>query len=207
MCSKKIAIIGHGGYASYIKDLIISDSDYIFSGFIGKEGEPNCKYQDGNFEALKEDGIVSVINGVGNLSYTWFEDLVKRYSNAELLFPVFQHSSSVVSKESQIQKGTVVLENSIVKANSYIGSFCILNSLSLVSHDCYIGNSVHLSLGAKIGGNCKVGDNTLLGINSTVINGSAIGKNVIIGAGSVIVKDVPDNVVVVGNPGKILNRK
>lgn len=31
-----------------------------------------------------------------------------------------------------------------------------------------------------------------------------IGSNVIIGAGSVVTKDIPDNVVVVGNPAKVI---
>jgi len=32
-----------------------------------------------------------------------------------------------------------------------------------------------------------------------------IGKNALIGAGTVVTTDVPDNAVVVGNPGKIIN--
>lgn len=33
-----------------------------------------------------------------------------------------------------------------------------------------------------------------------------IGDNVVVGAGSVVTKDVPDNVVVVGNPARILKK-
>ena len=34
----------------------------------------------------------------------------------------------------------------------------------------------------------------------------SIGNNVIIGAGSVVVKDIPDNVIVAGNPAKVLKQ-
>ena len=34
-----------------------------------------------------------------------------------------------------------------------------------------------------------------------------IGKNVMIGAGSVVVKDIPDDVTVVGNPARVLKMK
>jgi serine acetyltransferase len=34
-----------------------------------------------------------------------------------------------------------------------------------------------------------------------------IGQNTTVGAGAVIIKDVPDNVVVVGNPGKVIKHK
>lgn len=50
----------------------------------------------------------------------------------------------------------------------------------------------------------SIGDNVSLGANVTIIGNIKIGSNVIIGAGSVVVKDIPDNVVVAGNPAKIL---
>ena len=34
-----------------------------------------------------------------------------------------------------------------------------------------------------------------------------IGKNATTGAGSVVIKDIPDNVIVVGNPAKIMSNK
>ena len=40
-----------------------------------------------------------------------------------------------------------------------------------------------------------------------VIGGVTIGDNAIIGAGTVVVKDVPENAVVVGNPGRIIEKK
>jgi len=49
-----------------------------------------------------------------------------------------------------------------------------------------------------------VGNNVWIGANVTVLAGVTIGNNVVIGAGSVVTKDIPDNVVAVGNPCKIL---
>ncbi len=43
-----------------------------------------------------------------------------------------------------------------------------------------------------------------IGSNSCIIGHVTIGDNVIIGAGSIVVKDVPSNVVVAGNPAKII---
>ena len=39
-----------------------------------------------------------------------------------------------------------------------------------------------------------------------ILPGVTIGSNVVIGAGSVVTHDVPDNVVVAGNPCKIIKR-
>ena len=50
----------------------------------------------------------------------------------------------------------------------------------------------------------KVGDNVWFGAGVHVMPGVTIGSNTIIGAGSIVVKDIPDNVVAVGNLCRVL---
>lgn len=50
----------------------------------------------------------------------------------------------------------------------------------------------------------SIGDNVWIGGSVTILPGVTIGDNVTIGAGSVVVKDVPPNVVVAGNPARII---
>lgn len=50
----------------------------------------------------------------------------------------------------------------------------------------------------------KVGDNVWLGGNVVVLPGVSIGNNSVIGAGSVVTKNIPDNVVAVGNPCRVV---
>ncbi|KRM72171.1 sugar O-acetyltransferase [Lacticaseibacillus brantae] len=49
-----------------------------------------------------------------------------------------------------------------------------------------------------------IGNNVWLGGNVVVNPGVTIGSNVVIGSGSVVTKDIPDNVVAVGNPAHVL---
>lgn len=49
-----------------------------------------------------------------------------------------------------------------------------------------------------------VGNNVWFGGNCVVLPGVKIGSNTVIGAGSVVTKDIPDNVVAVGNPCRVL---
>lgn len=51
-----------------------------------------------------------------------------------------------------------------------------------------------------------VGDNVWIGTNVSVLPGVKIGSNVVIGAGSVVNKDIPDGVVAVGNPCRVLRK-
>ena len=50
----------------------------------------------------------------------------------------------------------------------------------------------------------RIGRNCWLGAGVIVVPGVTIGDNVVIGAGSVVTKDIPSNVVAVGNPCRVL---
>lgn len=49
-----------------------------------------------------------------------------------------------------------------------------------------------------------IGENVWVGANTVIVPGVSIGKNSVIGAGSVVTKDIPENVVAVGNPCRVL---
>ncbi len=49
-----------------------------------------------------------------------------------------------------------------------------------------------------------IGKNCWIGAGAVIIPGITIGDNVVIGAGSVVTKDIPSNVVAVGNPCKVI---
>lgn len=49
-----------------------------------------------------------------------------------------------------------------------------------------------------------IGKNCWIGANVAIVPGITIGDNVVIGAGSVVTKDIPSNVVAVGNPCRVL---
>ena len=55
---------------------------------------------------------------------------------------------------------------------------------------------------------CTIGDNSLIGISSVILNGAKIGKNCIIGANALVTenKNIPDNSLVIGSPGKIIRQ-
>lgn len=60
--------------------------------------------------------------------------------------------------------------------------------------------------GFENGAPVTMGDNVWVGGNAVITPGVAIGDNVVIGAGSVVTRDLPDNVVAVGNPARVLRQ-
>lgn len=53
-------------------------------------------------------------------------------------------------------------------------------------------------------GKTKIGNNVFIGMQATILKGVTVGDNVIIGTNSLVNKDIPDNVVVAGNPAKVI---
>ncbi|MBP5175801.1 MAG: sugar O-acetyltransferase [Treponema sp.] len=58
--------------------------------------------------------------------------------------------------------------------------------------------------GYEYGIEITIGDNVWIGGNTCIMPGVKIGNNVVIGAGSVVTKDLPDNVIAVGNPCRVI---
>lgn len=77
-----------------------------------------------------------------------------------------------------------------------------------------IGNNFNIAEGALIGnaqgkhcGTPIIGDNVCIQANSIVVGGIKIGNNVLIAPGAFVNFDVPDNSIVIGNPGCIIPRE
>jgi len=96
-----------------------------------------------------------------------------------------------------------------IDAGFYIGHF----SGIIVSPHAVIGKNCNISQGVSLGvtnrgdraGAPIIGDNVYIGPGAKIIGRINVGNNVAIGANSVITKDIPDNSVVVGVPGKVIS--
>lgn len=87
-----------------------------------------------------------------------------------------------------------------------IGDYCkITSGVTILSHD-YSRSVTSRVYGQFIGGTLPVniGDNVFIGEHATILMGTNIGNNCIIGANSVVKGNFPDNVVIAGNPAKIV---
>lgn len=83
-----------------------------------------------------------------------------------------------------------------------IGENCLITSgCKILSHD---GASRMLDPSDDGSGQVVIGDNVFIGVNTVVLRNVRIGSNTVIGAGSVVAKDIPDGVLAVGVPAKVV---
>lgn len=103
---------------------------------------------------------------------------------------------------NSIENGCNIMTGTVITNDITIGIGALININCIIGHDSKIGNFVELSPAVQISGNCTIGNFTSIGTNAVLLPNITVGNNVVIGAGAVVTKDVPDNSVVVGIPGK-----
>lgn len=84
----------------------------------------------------------------------------------------------------------------------------------VVNPDAKIGKNFNISQGCLIGfsegkhkGVPVIGDNVCMNANSVIVGGVKIGNDVLIAPGAFVNFNVPNNSIVIGNPGKIITKE
>lgn len=196
---KPIVILGAGGHASVLADLIVLKG-WSIEGFVAPENSSIKGFSEipylGNDEVLFEKKFlreVYLINGVGAISPEGNQArfrLYAKYKNVGYDFLTLIHPSAIVAKTAQIGEGVQIMAGVVIQPNVVICSNTIINTRSSIDHDCQIGHSVHVAPGVTISGNVTVNNHALIGVGSTVIQGISIGEQAMICAGSVVVNNI-----------------
>ncbi len=117
------------------------------------------------------------------------------------------HPTAIINSSAKISQGTTILAGAAININVEIGIGCIINTQAVIEHDCIVEDFTNICPKVSIAGHVNVGERVFMGIGSTVINNIKIGKGSIIGAGAAVIKNIPENVVAVGVPAKIIKKK
>lgn len=115
---------------------------------------------------------------------------------------VFVDAGVQIGDLVKIQNYVSVYHGVVIEDGVFIGPHvCFTNDLlpravnpdmTLKSDSDWVLSETHIRRGASIGA------------NSTIVCGITIGQWALIGAGCVVIRDVPDNALVVGNPGRVI---
>lgn len=200
---KKVVIIGAGGHAKVIANIIEKSGDEIV-GFLDDDKKKGTNI-------IKEYKVLGDFNNrfplaIANSGYEFIiaiGDNKKREEishSPNLKFYTAIHPSAQIGLDVEIQEGTVVMANACINSSAKIGKHCIINTGAIIEHDNIIEDFVHISPNVALGGTVKIGKSTHVGIGSTIKNNITICENCKIGAGAVVVKDIKEEGTYVGVP-------
>ena len=206
----KVIVIGAGGHAKVVIELLKAGGYQIDYCVANEGGQRFCMdvpvvFGDEHLGRLRKDGYSLVFPAIGSnmlrarLAQQVLElgfDLVNALS-----------PSAIVSPSATIGRGVAIMAGAIIYAESRIDDLAVINTGSVVDHDCHIGYASHLAPNTALAGNVKVGELAFIGIGTSVAPEITIGKNSTIGAASAVVSDIPEGVVALGVPARVIKKK
>lgn len=205
---KPILLIGNGGHAKVVKEIIELSDEYELKGYLTDDiteydKEENLIYDNlKNIHLYKAKYLFHIAIGNNHIRKKLFNKIKISIEQ----FPVLKHPSAIISSSAKIDNGTVIMANSVINAETSIGMHNIINTGSIIEHDNLIKDYVQISPNSTLTGGVEVGEASQIGASATVLPTLKIGDDVIVGAGATVVNHVANHQIVVGTPAKPIRR-
>lgn len=203
------------------------------AGGLGKEVYEIAKHINNETKKFKDIIFIDDINPartLRNREVISFFDAINKYSNEKLKFVIavgepalrkklydkildnnyelitLIHPSIYIPDTTHIGSGVVITEKAFISCDVSISDNVYIHPFALIGHDIKIGKHSVISASVPVGGAVSIGDCSYIGMASTIKEKLTIGSNAIIGMGSVVYNDIPDGVIALGNPARIMRK-
>jgi len=110
------------------------------------------------------------------------------------------HPTAHISRFVELGRGVTILAGATINPGTVIEDNACVNTSASVDHDNRLRNSCHVFPNATLAGSVHVGEYACIGSGAVVVPNMTIHSHSYVGAGAVVLKDVPEGVVVAGNP-------
>lgn len=210
-----LGIYGAGGSGREVFELatIINSnnnrwSELIFIDDTKEEGEKLRGIPIYSFENLTKNidtESIEIIISLGEPANR--KKLAEKIIHAGYRLATLIHPNVHIPESTKIGDGVIISCNAFISCDVIIEDNIIIQPFVVIGHDAHIGKNAVLSHHSSIAGDAHIGENTYIALNVCVREQTHIGDNVIVSAGSAVLKDVPDNVIIHGNPAKAIMKK
>ena len=199
MTDDEIILIGGGEHGKVVLDGMVSDGIRVVAVVDPNpnhafDGIPN--YDQYDFSVAPHAKVIIAIGK--NSTRQRLEKIIKHS------FGNFIHSTAIISKNSLLGIGCMIMHGAIVQVDSRIGNHVLINTRTSIDHDCVIDSFAHLAPGVVLCGRVSIGEGAFIGAGAVILPGIQVGKWAQVGAGSVVIRNVPDGATVVGNPARVI---
>jgi sugar O-acyltransferase (sialic acid O-acetyltransferase NeuD family) len=192
MSKKKLFIIGSGGHAGVIEDILnlnkISITGIIDDKITNNKLNKYKFYRQSDFLKKFNPDSCLLLNGIGNIhNSSKRKDVRELFHKSGYKFTSAIHPSSIISKNSKIASDAQIMAGAILNNGVIINENCIINTGVIIEHDCKIGSGCHIAPGAILCGGVKLENDVFIGANSTIIQNQTITESSFIKASSLII--------------------
>ncbi len=193
----KIYIVGCGGHARSVADVILDNDPATLLIFVDKNARNNeTIFGFPVITSLPSDAekifIAAGDNNLRRLLSNKNKKLINVVSKRAYISPYANIASS----------GVFIGNGAHIGPYAKIGQGAIINTNAVVEHEVEIGDFTHISVNATICGRVKIGSNVCIGAASVIRDKVCVGDDVVVGCGAVIVKDISLSGIYVGCPAK-----
>ncbi|TQR32179.1 acetyltransferase [Lysinibacillus sphaericus] len=204
--NKPIIIIGNGGHASVLTEILLAQKQTI-TGFTA----PTIEENDFDLTYLGSDEVIEdhnpsdieLVLAIGAVKPSPLrEKIFNAFTQKKYHFKSVIHPSAIIAPSVQLGQGVQIMAGTIIQTNTTVADNSIINTGALIDHDCQIGSHIHIAPGTKISGSVHIQKGTHVGTGATIIQGIHIGSNCLIGAGAVVVNNIANGIKAVGVPAK-----
>lgn len=176
----KIILIGAGGHALSVIDVIEWGLKYEIGGFLDLQRTGKiCQY-----EILGNDDFLESLQEVYNLAFISIGKMERRIVVGERFghypsfgFPRIISPFAHVSLHAEIADGTFIGHNAAVNSHVTIDEHCIINTGAIVEHGVRIEKYCHIAPGAIVLGDCQIGRASFIGAGAVIKQGSIVPPN------------------------------
>jgi sugar O-acyltransferase (sialic acid O-acetyltransferase NeuD family) len=207
MNPQPLFILGTTPYALVFADAFSDVPQFRLEGFVENLDRQRCSQRHGDLPVYWIDDLAPMAGThavICCLSTTHRDNYIRKVKDMGFSFATLIHPTATVSKKSSLAEGTSLNIGCIVAGFSSIGRYVQINRGVTIGHHTTIEDFVTIQPGANVAGNCHIGMQTYIGIGATIVDGIQVGAHSVVGAGAVVTKDLPDNVLAVGVPAKIV---
>lgn len=207
MSDKVLGIWGAGGLGREVLELakIINGRDKRWDGFVfivdgatvsEVNGAKVIEYEDAK---KKFDGL-EVIIGIGEPAVR--EEKFNLLKDDGIATPSLIHPDVHVPDTVKIGEGTVIQYGCFISSDISIGDNVFVQPQCNIGHDDELADGCIISGFGNLGGYVSIGKYTYIGLSVAIKEHVNIGSYSIVGMGSIVYKDIPDEMIALGNPAR-----
>lgn len=118
--------------------------------------------------------------------------------------PTLIHPNVYIPNTTHIGKGVVIQFGCFISCNVQIHDYVFIQPQCNIGHDDILEEGCMLAGFSNIGGIVHIGKYTYVGLSAAIKQTVNIGDNAIISMGSIVHKDVPSEMIAMGNPARVI---